>query len=112
MGKAGKSESLSLFERLGKLKSTEASGVGWGYDFPWASPVKYLSEWSPTIVVTGFVAQGIHALYARTEDESALQMLEDISTFMLSLPRTETERGLCFSYSTEMQDICFPTPVC
>jgi len=96
-----------LFERLLDLRTKDATGYAWGYDFPWASPIKFLPAWSPTIVVTGFIAQGIFAYYKITKDPMAMEVLEGISAFMLSLPTTENESGICFSYSSTMQDICF-----
>lgn len=96
-----------LFERLLALRTKDATGYAWGYDFPWASPVKYLPAWSPTIVVTGFIAQGIFAYYKVTKDPLALEVLQGISKFIVSLPKTESESGICFSYSSTMQDICF-----
>ena len=96
-----------LFERLLALRTKDTVGYAWGYDFPWASPVKYLPAWSPTIVVTGFIAQGVFAYYKVTEDPLALEVLEGISEFMISLPKTENESGICFSYSGAMNDICF-----
>lgn len=96
-----------LFQRLLELRTKDTIGYAWGYDFPWASPVKFLLAWSPTIVVTGFIAQGIYAYFKITKDPVAMEVLEGISAFMLSLPKTENENGVCFSYSSTMQDICF-----
>ena len=96
-----------LFERLLDLRTKDTIGYAWGYDFPWASPVKFLPTWSPTIVVTGFIAQGIYAYYKVTKDPVAMEVLEGISAFMLSLPKTGNENGICFSYSNTMQDVCF-----
>lgn len=96
-----------LMDLLLSLSTKEEENLCWGYDFPWASPVKFLPAWSPTIVVTGFIAQGVHSYYKISNDPKALECLNSISCFMEALPRSEHESGICFSYSTAMKDVCF-----
>lgn len=104
----GSTESMErLLDLLFSLRTKGQEHHCWGYDFPWASPVKFLPAWSPTIVVTGFVAQGLYAYFTKTQDPKALECLNSISRFMEALPRSENEHGICFSYSTAMQDVCF-----
>lgn len=84
------------------------SGYCWGYNFPWASPAKYLEPFSPTIVVSGFIARGIIEYYQAVNDPRAIEILKGIADFVLNdLSVTEDESGICFSYSTEAADCCY-----
>lgn len=80
----------------------------WGYNFDWASPVKYLEKFSPTIVVSGFVAKGVFEYYLATKSEKAIEVLKSISEFTQNkLAWTKTENGYCVSYSTKTIDCCY-----
>jgi rhamnogalacturonyl hydrolase YesR len=97
-----------LFNWLMEHPSEGYSGPCWGYNFGWASPVKYLPTYTPSIVVTGFVGQGLFAYYQATGDERALEALKGACAFILNdLPHTELDDGICFSYTPVMQDICY-----
>lgn len=80
----------------------------WGYNFDWASSVKLLPAYSPTIVVSGFIAKGVIAYYRATSDSEALKMLISIGAFIQEdLPLSKDETGICFSYSTIEKDCCY-----
>ncbi|MBI3518267.1 MAG: hypothetical protein HY062_02775 [Bacteroidetes bacterium] len=97
-----------LFNELKNNYSKGYSGYCWGYNFDWASSGKYIAAYSPNIVVTAFIAKGIYEYYQLTKDEEALRILESISSFILKdLPKTETNEGLCFSYTTLGVDNCY-----
>ncbi|MFO0479097.1 MAG: hypothetical protein ACK50L_10035 [Bacteroidota bacterium] len=97
-----------LFDALKKTSTKGYSGYCWGYNFDWASSGKYIQAYSPNIVVTAFVAKGIFEYYHLTENAEALDILKSIGLFILKdLPKTETEDGLCFSYTTLGIDICY-----
>lgn len=97
-----------LFDRLLELRSTGVSGLAWGYPFPWASPAKFLPAWSPTGVVTGFVAQGIDAYYRTYKDERALDALVDICKFVSEdLHHLDRDGEYYISYSTVEPDFCY-----
>lgn len=96
-----------LFERLMELRSKGWDNVCWGYDFRWASPVKTLDKYSPTIVVTGFIAKGLRAYYEVSGKEEVLQVLKSIARFAQeNLPEHRDDNGLCISYSTVKKDVC------
>ncbi len=97
-----------LFERLMELRSTGVSGLAWGYPFPWASPAKFLPAWSPTGVVTGFVALGIEAYYRTYKDERALGALVDVCRFLSQdLHHIDREGEYAISYSNVEPDFCY-----
>jgi len=80
----------------------------WGYNFDWASPVKFLEKNSPTIVVSGFIAKGIFEYYQATQNPKAVEVLKSIGEFVQNkLAWTKTEKGFCVSYSTEATDCCY-----
>jgi hypothetical protein len=97
-----------LFEKLLEIQSRNFPGMSWGYPFPWASPEKFLPAWSPTSVVSGFVAQGLDAYYRTYKDERALDALKDVCVFLSeSLVHTEREDFYAISYSTVKPDFCY-----
>mgnify|MGYP001448534991 FL=1 len=80
----------------------------WGYNFDWASPVKFLEKYSPTIVVSGFIAKGLFEYYQATENPKALEVLKSIGDFTENkLAWTKTDKGYCVSYSTKTVDCCY-----
>ena len=80
----------------------------WGYNFDWASPVKFLEKHSPTIVVSGFVSKGIFEYYQSTKNPKALEVLKSVGNFIeTKLAWTKTEKGYCVSYSTKAVDCCY-----
>lgn len=80
----------------------------WGYNFDWASPVKFLEKYSPTIVVSGFIAKGIFEYYQATQNQKAVEVLKSIGDFIRNqLAWTKTEKGFCVSYSVEAVDCCY-----
>lgn len=84
------------------------NGYCWGYNFDWASPVKYLKKFSPTIVVSGFVAKGVFEYYQTFKDQKAIEVLEGIAEFMHThLEKSEDESGICISYSVVTKDCCY-----
>ena len=97
-----------LFNWLIENYTEGYSGYCWGYNFDWASSVKLLPAYSPTIVVSCFVAKGIREYYAATKKPRALEVLESIATFLdRDLEKTEDQDGICISYSTIEPDCCY-----
>lgn len=97
-----------LVNHLKQNYSKGYSGYCWGYDFDWASSGKYISAHSPNIVVTAFVAKGLFEYYLLSKDTETLEILKSIGHFILTdLPKTETDKGICFSYTTLGVDYCY-----
>ena len=97
-----------LFNWLKNNKSPGYNNACWGYNFDWASRVKYLKANEPNIVVTSFVARGVGAYYHLTKDADALQLMESSCCFITQdLPITETADGICFSYTPVMKECCY-----
>lgn len=97
-----------LFKWLLDNPTPGYSGLCWGYNFDWASSKKYLDAYSPTIVVSGFIAKAMRKYYEATQDDRAVEALQSISKFVLNdLEATEDDTGVCYSYSTAERDLCF-----
>ncbi len=97
-----------LYSLLMEKQSKGFHGICWGYNFGWASPVKYLPPYAPTIVATAFIAKGLYAYYQLTKSEEVKNTLLSIAPFILKdLPLTETADGTCISYSPYMHDCCY-----
>jgi len=97
-----------LFSTLKTMDSKGFSGYCWGYNFDWASSGKYIKAFSPNIVVTAFVAKGIFEYYQLTKNPEALAIMESVSQFIIKdLPKTETNEGICISYTTLGIDNCY-----
>lgn len=98
----------NLVATLKDCATSGYSGYCWGYHFDWASPVKYLKAYSPTVVVTGFVSKGLREWYRFSKDEKVLDILNGITKFIRKdLAWTTRDEGVCVSYSTEMTDLCY-----
>lgn len=97
-----------LYNTLKQISSKGYSGYCWGYNFDWASSGKYISAYSPNIVVTSFIGNGLYEYYLLSKNEEVKQMLISIGEFILNdLPVTETKDGICFSYTTLGVDNCY-----
>lgn len=97
-----------LFRMIKETMSKGYSGACWGYNFDWASPGKYLPAYTPSVVVTAFVARGLFKYYLATQDAEAYSLLTSSSEFVLTdLPRTETKDGICISYTPVKKDCCY-----
>lgn len=97
-----------LLALLDELKTPGYSGTCWGYNFDWASPVKTLPKYSPTVVVTGFISKALFGLIQHAKNERAERLFRNIEPFIAEdLPAFSDETGLCISYSTVKRDCCF-----
>ena len=90
----------SLVLDLKRIQTTGYAGACWGYPFDWQARAFFLPKWTPTIVVTSYVANALLNAYTVLEDQSCLEMARSSCNFFLSdLNRHESADGLCFSYS-------------
>lgn len=97
-----------LFNWLKNNYSKGYSGYAWGYNFDWASPGSYLKAYTPSVVVTSFVTDGIFEYYKITNDSSAREILLSAANYIRKdIPRTEFPEGVCFSYTHINTDCCY-----
>jgi hypothetical protein len=97
-----------LFNWLKNNFSKGYSGHAWGYNFDWASSEIYLPAFTPSVVVTSFVVDGIFEYYQLTKDEEAKTLINSASQYIINdIPVTQFENGLAFSYSHLLTDCCY-----
>jgi hypothetical protein len=95
-----KSLSYGLIDRLVKNKSRSCYGACWGYNFDWQSRSFFLPRFTPTVVVTSFVANAFLDAYEVFGEERFLDTARSSCAFLLNdLNRTYRKGGFCFSYS-------------
>lgn len=91
----------SLLDRLDGLRSRDATGAGWGYNFDWQSRAFFVPEGTPSIVCTTFVANAYLDAYRLWGEERWLARAREACDFILAdLGRTPGPDGsFCFSYT-------------
>ena len=88
--------------------STGYSGICWGYNFPWATPAKYIKRYTPSSVVTGTIIKGINEYYKIAKSKSVADVIASATQFInQDLKMIEDENGLCISYTPINPGICY-----
>ena len=95
-----RSRALFCIEGLKRLRSPGYSGSCWGYDFPWEARRGKLQAYSPTIVATGMITNGLFSAYTLLGIEEAFHLCSSASDFVLrDLERTLGPDGsFCWGY--------------
>jgi len=95
--------------KLNELRSTGYSGACWGYNFDWEARYTKIPAFTPTIVATGFITNGLYEYYSFSNDEVAKQLILSSVNFVIKdLNRTFDEEGnFCFSYSPNDTQVVF-----
>ncbi len=89
-----------LAGKLIEQQTAGFSGTCWGYNFDWQNRAFFLPKWTPTIVVTSFVANALIDAYEVTQSSKYLDIAISSTDFILNdLNRTKTKDGFIFSYS-------------
>jgi hypothetical protein len=90
-----------LIDELKRLRSTGYSGDCWGSDFPWQTRRGLLPPFSPTIVATCFVTNGLFSAYELLGLSDALELCEGACEFVLQdLVRTPgPDDSFCWAYA-------------
>lgn len=87
-------------DELDRLQSDGYSGSCWGYDFDWEARYASLPAFTPTVVATAIIVQGLFAYHVRTGDARSAELCLSACRFVLNdLNRTEEGDAVCFSYS-------------
>jgi len=90
-----------LLRRLLELRSPNAEGYAWGYNFDWQNRAFLATRGTPTIVPTAFAARAFLEAADVIGDPAYVEVASQICEFILkSLNVTEESREeLCWSYS-------------
>ena len=104
-------ERIDFFiNKLIELKSEGYSGACWGYNFDWQSRAFYQPKFTPTIVVTSYVANALLDAYEIFQDNTQLlELARSSCDFILSdLNRTvDLDGNFSFSYSPMDNTVVF-----
>lgn len=97
-----------LFKWIVDNRSEGYKGYCWGVPFPLALSDKSRSKNDPSAVLASFVAESIHEYYLSTGNEEVIEVMKGVTEFIRThVPVTETEEGLCYSYTTKIKDIIY-----
>lgn len=98
----------SLFDWLIDHHSTGYSGYAWGYNFDWANPEGNLRAFTPSVVATAFVADGLYEYYQTFQKDEAKQAVISACRFIANdLPLTQLPRGVSIAYTQQSKGCCY-----
>lgn len=85
------------------------TGKCWGYNFPWASPLKYMEAFVPSSVVTGFVVKGLYEYYkAKPDNADVSALIKSACDFLDNdLEKVRFSEGISVSYTPVQKDVCY-----
>jgi len=80
----------------------------WGYNFDWATPSSYLDAYTPSVVVTSFVIDGIWEYYMLTGCADAKRLILGAADWVINeIPVTEFSNGVSFAYTAQSKGACY-----
>jgi hypothetical protein len=87
--------------------SSGYSGYCWGYNYHWPKKDGHdVPAYTPSVVVTGFVARALLAYYEAFKAESVRKILKSASEFVLNdVHLYKGDDGYCFSYTPVVPDL-------
>jgi len=84
------------------------SGHAWGYNFDWASPGSYLKKYTPSVVVTSFVVDGLFEYYKVTQEQEVKEIIVSAAEYIKKdIPVIELHEGISFSYTHLSKGCCY-----
>lgn len=97
-----------IFNWLNTNYSKGYSGKCWGYNFDWASPGSYLPAYTPSVVVTSFVIDGVYNYYLATGNHQAIEIIHSAANYITKdIPITELPTGISFAYTHLSKGCCY-----
>jgi hypothetical protein len=97
-----------IFNWLKNNYSKGYSGNAWGYNFDWANPDGNLKAYTPSVVVTSFVIDGVFE-YCRLfkNDEAKAMVLSAADYITDDLPITKLDQGISIAYTHQSKGCCY-----
>lgn len=90
----------NLLDILEKTSSKGYSGICWGYDFDWEAKYAKIPAYTPTIVATGIITNGLFESYKLLKIERMYEMCKSACDFInKDLNRYYEGSTFCWSYS-------------
>lgn len=97
-----------IFDWLKENYSKGYSGYAWGYNFDWASPGSYIKAYTPSVVVTSFVIDGIFEYRSITNSKEASEIIKSSALYIINdIPITSFKDGISFSYTHLSKGSCY-----
>jgi hypothetical protein len=97
-----------LFDWLDNNYTKGFSGKCWGYNFCWANPGGSLPAYTPSVVVTSFVIDGIFEYYKITNNQKAKEAIISSAEYIKNdIPITSHKEGISFAYTHLSKDSCY-----
>jgi len=97
-----------LFNWLRQNYSKGYSGYCWGYNFDWANPEGYLPAYTPSVVVTSFVVDGIYSYYNASKNPAAIELINGAADYIINdIPLTKMKDGISFAYTHLSKGCCY-----
>lgn len=94
------SKILHLIEELKSLSAKGFSGYCWGYDFDWEAKYASNPAFTPTIVATGIITNGLFEYYNYSKREDVFDIIKSAADFVTKdLNKNFDGEDFCFSYS-------------
>lgn len=97
-----------IFKWLAENTSKQYNLPCWGYNFDWATPKQYLDAYTPSVVVTSFVVDGLWEYYKLTKNEQAKDLIIGASEWIIKeIPVSIFEEGVSFAYTAQSKGACY-----
>lgn len=94
------SEINKLLDWLMELSSRKYNSYCWGYNFDWEARYARIGAFTPTVVATGIITNGLYEYYKIIMDKRIEDVIISSANFVLNdLNRTYEGENFCFSYS-------------
>lgn len=93
-----KIRAMNCLDWLMENKSPGYGDYCWGNHFDWTSREGRLPKFEPTIVWTSLIGQTFLDAYEMLGDNKYIEVVNSICDWILTLPREETNYGVCLSY--------------
>jgi hypothetical protein len=79
-------------------KSIGYREYSWGKHFDFASRSGYYKAFEPILIWTALIGQAFLEAYELLEDARYLEIADSLCAWIMTLPRNQTESGLCLGY--------------
>lgn len=97
-----------LHERLMVNRSPGYALACWGLNYDYSSRLKFSKSKHPSVVVTSYAQRALMEYFDIFPSERTREVILSCGEYVLNqLPRTETEEGICFSYTDIEKDVCY-----
>ncbi|MDW3193285.1 MAG: hypothetical protein R8G66_13015 [Cytophagales bacterium] len=97
-----------IFQWLYDHRSEGYSGACWGYNYDWPrSDRSIFHAFTPSVVVTAFIARGLMAYYRVSRDERVKELIKSATSFVKNDVHCTTFEGhsRCYSYTPVQRDL-------